>query len=412
MPHVLAVLAAAAVTCAALTAVTWYAGRRIDREIYPLAGSRYSQKNLGLIVQRTAINRHEDLLPLFGSSEIETESAFHARHLFADAPTGFSVLTVAGPGEPILETVENIGALGDALRGRKVAVSLSPGMFLLSGVDASDADVPTATADVVAKRYAGNFSPLHALSLMLNPHLSDGLKQALARRLLEHPATLARSSVLDVLVRAMADSSLANTIRYYAVLPIAYLQKQFLELEDDVLVLGHLIGPPSAPPAQVRSPRTLNWPALVDEATAQFRARSTNPWTVDDGWWANNREWADEQAGSSSDERFLKSLKESDSWTDLEQLLQVCRELGAQVLLLSMPYEGPLFDHMGVSVNARREYYRRVRAVADRYGASTAVLDDHEYDPYFFFDLWSHLSPKGWIYYDRAIDAFYHDALE
>jgi poly-D-alanine transfer protein DltD len=36
---------------------------------------------------------------------------------------------------------------------------------------------------------------------------------------------------------------------------------------------------------------------------------------------------------------------------------------------------------------------------------------EHDTDKYFLIDPWSHLSRKGWIYFDRALDAFYHDAL-
>ena len=36
---------------------------------------------------------------------------------------------------------------------------------------------------------------------------------------------------------------------------------------------------------------------------------------------------------------------------------------------------------------------------------------DHDDDMYFVIDPNSHLSRKGWTYYDRALDAFYQGTL-
>src|SRR4029453_18187478 len=99
------------------------------------------------------------ILPLYGSSEIDRVSALHAREVFADGPTGFSVLAVAGAGTPILETLQSIGALAHEYRGRKVVLSLSPPMFLLP------------TGDMLLRRHLGNFSPIQALRTLMSPEL-------------------------------------------------------------------------------------------------------------------------------------------------------------------------------------------------------------------------------------------------
>ena len=35
---------------------------------------------------------------------------------------------------------------------------------------------------------------------------------------------------------------------------------------------------------------------------------------------------------------------------------------------------------------------------------------EHDEDPFFVVNVRSHLSAKGWAYFDRALDAFYHGA--
>jgi D-alanine transfer protein len=79
--------------------------------------------------------------------------------------------------------------------------------------------------------------------------------------------------------------------------------------------------------------------------------------------------------------------------------------------VLSQPLPGAYFDYVGVSAAARAQYYARLREVAAAYDVSVVDFADHDSDRYFVTDPNSHLSRKGWTYYDRALDAFYHGNL-
>ena len=160
-----------------------------------------------------------------------------------------------------------------------------------------------------------------------------------------------------------------------------------------------------------RAVRSLDWADVVADATAQVQPSANNPFGVHDAWWRTHQAWTSAQRNAMSDEAFLRDMSLSETWIDLEQLLQALNELGARPLILSMPFHGPFMDYMGVSAASRLQYYERVREMASRHGVRSAVLDDHENDRHFFFDLYSHLSPKGWVYYDQVLDTFYHDAL-
>jgi D-alanyl-lipoteichoic acid biosynthesis protein DltD len=380
-----------------VAALSWYSKLLVARRVYEIAGARYTQKDLGLVVQREAVKR-SDILPLFGSSEIEAPRLNHARDLFADAPTGFSVLAVAGPGEPVFLTLQNLAALGRDLEGKNVAISLSPHMFQFQeGAE-------------LQRRYRGNFSPLHALSLVLSPDLSAGLKQGLARRMLARPDLLERNPVLALLTAMVADGSVVGQSLFRALAPLGQLQRHLLETQDKLLVLGHLLTTPYPALARPR-PRPIDWEVLFADTTARLAPLSTNKWSVDDKWLSIQQEWTASQKNAQSDERFLADFKRSDTTLDFEQLLQVLSELRAKPLIMSVPFHGAFVDHMGVSAPTRRQYYALVRRLAARYGARTALFDDLESEPYFFYDLFSHPSAKGWLYYDRALDAFYHDAL-
>ena len=80
-------------------------------------------------------------------------------------------------------------------------------------------------------------------------------------------------------------------------------------------------------------------------------------------------------------------------------------------MLLSMPIHGRWYDHLGVTYNARSEYYRGLREVAARHRVPVVDFADHDADRSFCHDTMGHLAPGGLVQYARMLDAFYHDRL-
>jgi D-alanine transfer protein len=105
----------------------------------------------------------------------------------------------------------------------------------------------------------------------------------------------------------------------------------------------------------------------------------------------------------------LENLRHSAEWTDLELVLGALRDLGAEPLILSMPLNAAYYDYLGTPVSVRRVYYEKLRELARTYAVPVIDFEDHDGDKYFTIDSGFHLSRKGWIYYDRALDAFFHD---
>ena len=62
----------------------------------------------------------------------------------------------------------------------------------------------------------------------------------------------------------------------------------------------------------------------------------------------------------------------------------------------------------GVSRSARETYYARLRALVQRYHFALVEFDGHDEDPAFLYRHQSHLTAKGWVYYNRALDDFFH----
>src|SRR5262249_53699784 len=149
-------------------------------------GELYRLKNQGVALQRAAFETG-GLLPLYGSSELNLiqryNRPFHPTNLFHDRPTGFAIFPVGKDAKTCLIIQQKLATIGPALRGRKVAVSVTPHFFF---------ERLTAWAG----GYAGNFSPLHAGEVAFNTRLSLPLKQDAARRMLRYPETVADRPLL------------------------------------------------------------------------------------------------------------------------------------------------------------------------------------------------------------------------
>ena len=57
---------------------------------------------------------------------------------------------------------------------------------------------------------------------------------------------------------------------------------------------------------------------------------------------------------------------------------------------------------------ARAEYLTRLRALTQRYGVPLEAFAGSRAGPRFLADHHDHLTIEGWIYYNRALDEFYH----
>src|SRR5438552_11741463 len=151
-------------------------------------------KNQGLAFQRAAA-RAADVLPIYGSSELLVTAVPEKGNIFfRTAPTGFQLSPVGGGGANILIMLQKVGALGSALRGKKVAFSLSPGWFC--------------TAKPSSKGYRGNFSPMAATEMVFGTALDFGLKRDIAARMLEFPETLEQRPFLEFALKRLASGQL------------------------------------------------------------------------------------------------------------------------------------------------------------------------------------------------------------
>jgi D-alanine transfer protein len=384
LPHLRALVNSALAATAILVAGALAGERLVHRRIHALAPLSFSQKNQGVVLQETAF-QNRDLLPLYGSSELVKPIPDKAAAFFRRYPTNFEVFPVGKAGTTSLIILQKLAAVGPGLRGRKVAISLSPSWFL--------------TANVPTHYYEGNFSKLQADEFAFCSDLSWQLKGDVARQMLRFPSTLERHPLLAFALRHLAAGTRTDHLLYALAWPFGRAETAILRAQDEfettvfIWEQGRLKNPH-------RLPRALDWESFLVHA-----AQKVNP-----GRLREEETGGDWQVPESrSDAEFLTNLTLAREWTDFELLLRCLRESGAEPLLLSMPLNGAWLDRVGVSRAARAQYLTRLRALAQRYQVPLQDFAAHERDPRFLADHHDHLSIEGWMYYNRALDDFFHD---
>jgi D-alanine transfer protein len=375
-PHLSSALIACALTAAILCGGRLLAIYLEERTIHSTAPKDFFIKNQGLAFERAAA-RAPDILLLYGSSELIDPIPNRASDFFSREPTGFEVCPVGKAGTTSLIVLQKLGALGSGLRGRKVAISLSPSSFL--------------TPAVRPEFYAGNFSLPAASNTLFGNALDLNLKTAIAKRMLQFPDTLGQDGLLRLAADCLTSGRPADRIVLAAMWPLGKLQNIILDLQDHFEALVYILGRGKPVPDWLR--RLSSHKVHLHKGTAGDR-------------WETVTAESPDTIHPARDAAFRARVAAASEWTDLELLFRTLTELRARPLILSMPID--VYAARGVSRSAREVYYDRMRELTQRYHFPLVEFEEHDADPTFMIAHREHPTPKGWMYYNRALDNFFH----
>ena len=364
------------------------------RYIHALAPEFSEEKLQGAVLQKAAF-RQPNLLMMYGSSELAKEMPNNPVQFFKDYPTGFTVFPVGKPGATSLNILQKLAAVGSDVRGRKLVYSISPGWFLAEETD--------------AKYYEGNFSTMQAMELIFSGELSGGLKRDIACRMLEFPTTTDNTWLLDFAVRRLVGGSKLDRALYAAVVPLGKLQNILGRAQDHLEAALHILDEDEKlDPATKSVLRALNWRDILRGASKSVNQKALGAKQAE---VAKRKQAGDRAKMLERSRKFRHGLETSDEWTDFALLLRTCSELGAKPLFLSMPIEDIRLEVYGLDRDARLGYVRRLESLAARFNYPLMMFRDHEADPAFLYDFQDHLSAEGWLYYNKALDDFFHDRI-
>lgn len=408
-PALCAAVVAILVAATGLALVDLAARRAISASVRAVAPQEFQLKTLGSALQRAALGR-PDLLPIYGSSDLVHElpigdgperyslsGPFTPDVFFRDAPSGFAVFPLGRYGWTPIPIFQALAADGAELRGRKVVISISPTWFYRDDTDHEQA-------------YEGNFSALHAARFAFDADVSFELKREVARRMLRFPRSLDGQPLITFGLERLAGGSTVDRAVSYAVIPLGKLQAAILAAQDRWQTLVYLRSRGEVAPVEPSQPREVDWESATAQAEQEAaRSSDSNRFGFDNRLWALRGRSLAARRSSGQGSAFVGSLWQTQGLDDFDLLLRGLQELGAKPLIISMPLPGPFLEYTGITYAARRGYYRAIRSLVERYGVPLVDFADHDGDRLFVVDPSSHPSQKGWVFYDRALDSFYHD---
>ena len=376
--HLQAASFAALITGAVVAVLLVICRRAEHRYIYAFAPELSDVKLQGVALQQAAFQQ-PDLLVLYGSSELVKEVPNRATDFFSQFPTGFRVFPVGKAGTISLANLLKLAAVGDAMRGKKVVLSISPSFFFTDTVNEGF--------------YEGNFSALQAQELAFSGALSQKLKHDAALRMRQYSGTTDGNWLLDFALDRLAGDTGLDRAFYSAVWPLGQLSNAMGRAQDHIEA-GLQIMDGSDPDARPAKLGGVNWKEVLRRASEQ----KVMP---------KDAKLARRPKGS-RDESFIATLTEADEWDDFVLVLRTLREHGAQPMLLSMPLHGTDLEITGVSAKARGKYGEKLKELASRHNMALVYFQQFEEDPTFFADHLDHPGSKGWVLYDKALDDFFH----
>ena len=368
---------------------------RVRERIYSLASRNQASTWRWKMIQQEVL-KHDDLLLTLGSSELVLRMPNRVQDFFATYPTGFAVAPVGTRGTPITLMAVDLASLGDALRGRRVVLSLSGTWFT----------APNPHNDSLT--IAAYVSPLQLGDVLFDPDIPLPLRERIARRVAPIREATGNQALLAVPIRCLATHCALEPL-LPALRPLWALRSLVLRTEDAgrALAASYL-----APRPPARRATSVDWARLETASDSAWRVRSANnPFGIDGTTWSRGSTRMLAAHDSTTDERFLRRMNGAAAWDDLNLLLATLRMLGARPLVLVTPLKGPFLDFTGVSAAARQRFYQKFDSAMAPFGFSHRNFAEYDGDPMFLMEPGSHLSEKGWLVYDRTIDAFRHDSL-
>lgn len=354
------------------------------------------EKITGEYLVRAAAQK-DDVLPVFGSSELKTtEICTHPANFFAGKRCGFQVDLIGRGSCQSLVHAMAIAASGESLNGKKAVLITAPQSYVAEGI--------------APDLFMANFSEQQMLSLLSDQTLPQSCRKYLAERVQtliaqyndQYGASLQTHTAAGLMSAAAARE---NTLAQTLLTPYAALSQWLLDTRD-MVTAGKVIR--SAPGAQSAASAEIDWAEEETFALAQAAQMVTgNEFYMEDGYYNTyiGRRLSQQEGKDSA-----LSYAESPEYDDLRCLFEICRAKQMDILFVHLPVNGKWSDYTGFEHESREAYYEKVRQIAAQYDNVTLLdLTEYEYEPYFLCDT-MHLGWKGWLAVDRAMAEFWEAA--
>ena len=331
-------------------------------------------------------NYDENTHLLLGSSEltVANKKEFHPAQMFNY--DDFHLMQVGGGFFQNVIQASTLASLEPIMTQKKVAIIESLNWFDQKGMR-QDA-------------FESRVSKEHVYYTLVNPKLSKETKLKFINRVLELSAKNASlSSTFERYKRVLVEGEGSQIDQFMIQMELAKFSLNVVQAFYDEQSL-------EAYPSKGSTMPEYNWDEVLAKNEEQAKKETqSNQYHFDDGYYKKLI------AGK------LESLKNSNStfkytdspeYEDFKLFLQIAKELGVEVLVITFPVNGPWYDYIGIDASQRNAFSTKINEIVKEAGVKQVDLTSHDYDPYYIWDA-THPGWKGWPLVEKELVKFFKE---
>lgn len=340
-------------------------------------------------VLKDKMKKDGDLM-IFGSSELSSPVDQNPINIFPFKGAGYDVSIYGRAYTQSLQHATILSNIDDLNDKDKIAIVISAQWFdSKAGIDGSDFSV--------------NFSEQQFYDFFNNEKVDKESKLYYAKRI----SALLKDSGEYGEERIYANLYYRDNIISKSVLtllkPYYSLKEYMLEIKDKVQTVKLLEEMKDKDETIIKD---IDWNDEYKKAEEQGKSKVTNnDIFVDDNYYDTYlRDKYDSLKDSWKDINLLES-KEVD---DYKFLIKICKENNIKPLIILMPVNGLYYDHLGLTLEKRTEFYNSMEEIAENYDFDVLNLQNKEYEKYYLSDV-MHLGWKGWLNIDEEMYKYFNE---
>lgn len=340
-------------------------------------------------VLKDKIKEDGDLM-LLGSSELSSPVEQNPINIFPFEGAEYDVSIFGRAYTQSLQHATILSNVKGINKDDKVAIIISAQWFASElGIDGGDFSV--------------NFSEQQFYSFFQNENISKENKLYYAKRISELLGKSGEYSEERIYANLYYRDNIISKAVLTLLKPYYSFKEYMLEIKDKVQTIKLLNEMKDKEENQLKD---INWTTEYEKAENQGKEKVTNNdiYVEDDYYDKYLRDKYDSLKDSWSNINLLES-KEVE---DYKFLLQICKENNIKPLIILMPVNGLYYDHLGLTLDKRTEFYSTLEEIATDNGFDVLNLQNKEYEKYYLSDV-MHLGWKGWLNIDEEMYKYFDE---
>ena len=331
-------------------------------------------------------NYDENTHLLLGSSEltVANKKEFHPAQMFNY--DDFHLMQVGGGFFQNVIQASTLASLEPIMTQKKVAIIESLTWFDQKGMR-QDA-------------FESRISKEHVYYTLVNPKLSKETKLKFINRVLELSAKNdSLVSTVERYKRVLVEGEGSQIDQFMIQMELAKFSVNVVQAFYDEQSLENF-------PSKGSTMPDYNWDEVLAKNEEQAKKDTqSNEYHFDD--WYYKKQIAN-KLESLKDSNATFKYTESPEYEDFKLFLQIAKELGVEVLVITFPVNGPWYDYIGIDASQRNAFSTKINEIVKEAGVKQVDLTSHDYDPYYIWDA-THPGWKGWPLVEKELVKFFKE---